>query len=177
VPNFGAGSRLFGVKNHAGNARETAGRRDQQMTRHLRWWILAAVAAAPALGCGHHASSPSEPVVQADSIAIDSIFPRAGTTLAPGSTVTFGTVLKYQASQNLGGGVIVQMVDQRGNLLANDFPSISLPQGAGSVALSSQFQIPSSGATRIDIVYLLLATFGETSEIAAVTRASYPVGR
>jgi len=150
------------------------------MTRQFRWWILAAVAAALALGlgCGLHQRSPSEPVVQPDSIVIDSIFPLPGTRLAPGSTVTFGTVLKYAAHENLGGGVIVQLADQNGILLANDFPSISLPQGTGTVTLASQFQIPSSGATRIIIDYILLATPGETSEIVAVTnQVSYPVGR
>jgi hypothetical protein len=92
--------------------------------------------------------------------------------------VTFGTVLRYTAHENLGGGVIVQMADQNGILLANDFPSISLPQGTGTVTLASQFQIPSSGTTSIAIDYLLLATPGETSEIVAVTKqVSYPVGR
>ena len=148
------------------------------MTRQLRWWILAAITAAPTLGCGHHASSPSEPAAAPDSIVIDSIFPLPGTRLAPGSTVTFGTVLRYTAHENLGGGVIVQMADQNGILLANDFPSISLPQGTGTVTLASQFQIPSSGTTSIAIDYLLLATPGETSEIVAVTKqVSYPVGR
>lgn len=146
--------------------------------RQRRWWILAAIAAAPALGCGFHQTFPSEPVVPPDSIVIDSIFPLPGTRLAPGSTVTFGTVLRYAVHENLGGGVIVQMADQNGILLANDFPSISLPQGAGSVTLASQFQIPSSGTTRITIDYILLATPGETSEIVAVTKlVSYPVGR
>jgi hypothetical protein len=148
------------------------------MTGQRRWWILAAIAAAPALGCGHHAWSPSEPAAAPDSIVIDSIFPLPGTRVAPGSTVTFGTVLSYAAHENLGGGVIVQMADQNGILLANDFPSISLPQGTGTVTLASQFQIPSSGTTRIIIDYILLATPGETSEIVAVTKlVSYPVGR
>jgi len=74
------------------------------MTRHLRCWILTAIVAAPALGCGDHASSPSEPAVTPpDSIVIDSIFPLPGTRLAPGSTVTFGTVLSYAVHENLGG--------------------------------------------------------------------------
>src|ERR1700688_1371533 len=147
--------------------------------RQIRCWILAAIAAAPALGCGHHASSPSEPVVTPDSIVIDRIFPLPGTRLAPGSTVTFGAVLRYQASQNLGGGIIVQMGDPaNGHELADSFPGISLPQGAGTVTLSTPLQIPSSGVSRIEIDYLLLATFGETSAIAAVTpEVVYPVGR
>jgi hypothetical protein len=148
------------------------------MTRRLRCWILAAIAAASALGCGLHQRSPSEPVVQPDSIVIDSIFPLPGTRLEPGSTVTFGTILRYTAHENLGGGVIVQMSDGNGHDLADDFPGISLPQGTGTVTLTSQFQIPSSGATLIAIDYLLLATPGETSEIVAVTKqVSYPVGR
>ncbi|HEY6324368.1 MAG TPA: hypothetical protein VJA16_22725 [Thermoanaerobaculia bacterium] len=151
------------------------------MTRRRRRWILAAIAAiavALALGCGLHQTSPSEPVVQPDSIVIDSISPLPGTRLAPGSTVTFGTVLSYAVHENLGGGVIVQLADQNGILLANDFPSISLAQGTGTVTLASQFQIPSSGTTRITIDYILLATPGETSEIVAATKlVNYPVGR
>jgi hypothetical protein len=147
------------------------------MTRQSRWWILAAIAAASALGCGHHASSPSEPAATPDSIVIDSISPRGGTTLAPGSTVVFGAVLGYAVHENLGGGVILQVADQTGKLLASDFPSISLPHGAGAVDLTSPFQIPSSGATRVDIAYLLLATPGETTEIVGATQVSYPVGR
>jgi hypothetical protein len=148
------------------------------MTGQRRWWILAAFAAAPALGCGLHQTFPSEPVVQPDSIVIDSIFPLPGTRLAPGSTVTFGTVLRYAAHENLGGGVIVQMSDGNGHDLADDFPGISLPQGTGTVTLTSQFQIPSSGTTRVAIDYVLLATPGETSEIVAVTKlVSYPVSR
>jgi len=116
--------------------------------------------------------------VTPDSIAIASISPLAGTTLAPGSTVTFGAVLRYTAHENLGGGIIVQMGDQNGHELADSFPGISLPQGTGTVALSSQFRIPSSGVSRIAIDYLLLATPGATTEIVAVTKqASYPVGR
>ena len=146
--------------------------------RRRRWWILAAIAAASALGCGLHQTFPSEPVEPPDSIVIDSIFPLPGTRLAPGSTVTFGTVLRYAVHENLGGGVIVQMGDQNGHDVADDHPGISLPQGAGTVTLASQFQIPSSGTTRITIDYILLATPGETSEIVAVTKlVSYPVGR
>jgi hypothetical protein len=57
-------------------------------------------------------------------------------------------------------------------------PGISLPQGTGTVTLTSPFQIPSSGTTRITIEYLLVATPGETSEFVAATKVvSYPVGR
>ena len=146
------------------------------MTRPLRWCILAAIAAAPALSCGHHASSPSEPVVLPDSLKIDSIFPQAGTTLTPGSTVVFGAVLSYQASQPGGGGIAAQMEDQNGVLLPN-FPAIAVPQGAGTLALTSSFQIPSSGAGQFHVDYVLYATFGVTTEIAAITRVTYPVGR
>ncbi|HXO39902.1 MAG TPA: hypothetical protein VN999_00525 [Thermoanaerobaculia bacterium] len=147
------------------------------MTRHVRWWILTAIAAASALGCGVHQRSPSEPAVQPDSIVIDSISPPAGTTLAPGSTVVFGAILHYAAHENLGGGVAAQMEDASGNLLVTRFPATAVPQGAGMVTLASQFQIPSSGLSRIDIYYILYATPGVTTEIVASTKASYPVGR
>lgn len=137
-----------------------------------------AIAAAPALGCGFHQTFPSEPAVRPDSITIDSIFPLPGTRLAPGSTVVFGTVLSYAAHENLGGGIIVQMGDPNGHELANSFPGISLPQGAGTVTVTTQFQIPSSGINQVEIDYLLLATPGETTEIVAATKqVSYPVGR
>ena len=38
------------------------------MNRQRGWWILAAIAATLALGCGHHASSPSEPAAAPDSL-------------------------------------------------------------------------------------------------------------
>lgn len=148
------------------------------MTRQRRRRILAAIAAALALGCGHHASSPSEPAAAvADSLAIDSIFPQAGTTLAPGGNVVFGAVLSYAAHEDLGGGVAAQMQDQDGHLLANIFPATAVPQGAGIATLESPFRIPSSGASRVDIVYILYATPGVTTQIVAATKASYPVGR
>jgi len=150
------------------------------MTRHLRCWILTAIVAAPALGCGHHASSPSEPAVTPpDGIVIDSIFPLPGTRLAPGSTVTFGTVLGYAVHEDLGGSVVIDIGDDRtGTLLGHLFPSISLPQGTGTVTLTSPFQIPSSGVTRMTVEYLLVATPGVTGEFVAATKVvSYPVGR
>lgn len=150
------------------------------MTRRPRWWILAAIAVTPALGCGHHASSPSEPVAPPpDGIAIDSIFPLPGTRLAPGSTVTFGAVLSYSVHEDLGGGVAVAIDDDRtGTLLGHLFQGISLPQGAGTAPLTIQFQIPSSGVTRVTIQYYLVATPGVTGEIVAGTKVvSYPVGR
>ncbi len=110
-----------------------------------------------------------------DSITIDSIFPRAGTTLAPGSTVVFGAVLRYQASQPGGAGIAAQTEDQNGALLPST--ATAVPQGAGTLTLASPFHIPSSGAKHFNVDYVMYATFGETTEIAAVTTVSYPVGR
>jgi hypothetical protein len=140
------------------------------------WWVLAAMAAAPALSCERHGSSPSEPGAARDSVAIESISPAGGSTLVAGSTVDFHAAIRYEVRESDGVGVAAQMQYQDGNLLANIFPSTAVPRGIGSVSLTSRFQIPASGASRIDIYYILYATPGATTEIVDATKASYPVG-
>jgi len=149
------------------------------MTRRLDLWILAAIAAATALSCGFHLPTPSEPAVTTpDSLKIDSVFPLPGTKLVPGTTVVFGAVLSYQVHESDGGGIVAQLGDQNNNPLDSLFPSTVVPRGAGSVAMTSRYQIPASGVTRLNVDYLMLATPGFTTEIAAATtQASYPVGR
>lgn len=74
---------------------------------------------------------------------------------------------------------MTQHWDQNGNQLDVVFPpSTVVPQGTGSAAMTSQFQIPAAGVTRLSVDYLLLTTPGYTTEIAAgTTQVSYPVGR
>jgi hypothetical protein len=147
------------------------------MKRRLCRWVLAAMAAAATFGCGNHGSTPSEPVPAVDSVAIESISPAAGSRLVPGSTVDFHATVRYQVRESDGAGVAAQMQDQDGKLLASIFPSTAVPRGIGSLSLTSPFQIPASGASRIDVLYVLYATPGATTEIVDATKASYPVGR
>jgi hypothetical protein len=134
---------------------------------------LAALAlSALAAGCGG-VSSPAAPEVSTVSIA--SISPAAGTTLAPGATVTISATLNFLSSASTA-TLIVVITDQMNRVLnaADQFTTI-VPGTAGSVKFTlPALKVPAAGVTQIQVTFEMTPNQAAISP-PAMTAATYPV--
>jgi len=119
-------------------------------------------------------SSPTEPVLQ-DSVTIVSIQPPAGTTLQAGAPVTFTAAITYHLASAPSGSVAILIADQLGRNLSTTVPQPQVPvaNGTGTVVLTDQVVLPSSGVATVLVLFPLFAT-GNTST-QTFQSASYPV--
>ncbi len=114
--------------------------------------LLILLLAAAACGGGN---APTTPGV-VNTLTLVSISPPAGSTLVPGSTVTFNGTLAYTLST--AGSALVSLVfeDQTNRVLNPTIqPTSVVPEGQGEVNLPGPLSIPATGATEIQVIYTL----------------------
>jgi hypothetical protein len=133
-------------------------------------WALALAWAAGCSG-GRSPSAPGGP----DRISIAAISPAAGTTLAPGASVTFSATLDYVLSSS-GAGSITLVVEDQDNRVLNPGNQVTtiVSQGAGSVKLTGQTTIPAAGVSLVRVFFPLVPSMAFSTQVVA--SAAYPVG-
>jgi hypothetical protein len=134
--------------------------------------LAAMVFAALAAGCGG-VSSPAAPEISTVSIA--SISPAAGTTLAPGATVTITATLNFLSSASTATLVVV-ITDQANRVLnsADQFTTI-VPGTAGSVKFTlPALKVPAAGVSQIQVQFDMTPNQAAISP-PAMAVATYPV--
>lgn len=119
--------------------------------------------------------SPSEPSADTDSISITSLSPAAGIKLTPGSTVTFAATVAYSLGSAATGTITLVIEDQNFKVLTiGPQKIVAITRGRGSVSLSDQITVPTTGVIQVE-VFLPLSPQGATMT-KIVDKAIYPVG-
>jgi hypothetical protein len=137
--------------------------------------LYLALGAALAAGCGGKGpASPTATDPTHDTIALISVTPASGTSLAPGSAVTVVAKLDYLSAD--GGSILVLAVDQNGNEAAAQ-PGFAVARGAGSVTVSMPVKVPAAGVSQLRIFYELFSNDFSTPTGLSSAIVSYPVGR
>ena len=127
------------------------------MKRTLPLAVVFVLGSALLVNCSGH--SPSEPAGP-DFLTLANITPSSGSTLSPGSGVTFTANLDYQETcvdaglGESGGTIAMSIYDQTGKLLS---PSVSktVGNGRGSASLSGRISVPPAGVSQVDVVLTL----------------------
>jgi hypothetical protein len=105
-------------------------------------------------------SSPTEPVFLQDSVTIVSIQPPAGTTLQAAATVVFTATVGYHLASAPSGIVLIVIEDQSFKNLSATVPQprVTVASGTGTVTLTDQVVLPSSGVASVLVIFPLVAT-------------------
>ena len=120
-------------------------------------------------------SSPTEPVFLQDSVTIVSIQPPAGTTLQAGAPVTFTATITYHLASAPSGSVVIVISDQSARNLSSTVPQprVIVASGTGTVALTDQVVLPSSGVATVLVLFPLFVTGNTITQ--TFQSVSYPV--
>jgi hypothetical protein len=105
-------------------------------------------------------SSPTEPAFLEDSVAIVSIQPPAGTTLQAGTQAAFTATITYHLASAPSGTVAIAILDQSSRNLSLTVPQprVIVTKGSGTVALSDQVVLPSSGVATVVVLFPLFTS-------------------
>jgi hypothetical protein len=129
-------------------------------------------------GCsGDDKSSPTEPLPTTDTVAIETITPERGTTLTPGSRVTFQVRGRYTLASASTGRIGLVIEDQNFKNISSSVPqpSATVIRGGGTLQIADTITIPANNVTTVH-VYLPLIPNGSSSS-TAVDRVTYSVAR
>jgi len=131
------------------------------------------LSAAAVVSCSK--SSPTEPVLDLDSVTIVSIQPPAGTVLQAGARVTFTATIGYHLVNASSGSVFIVVQDQALKNLSSTVPvpSVNVVRGTGTVGLSDSVVIPAAGVTSVGVFFPLLQTGATVTQ--TVQSVSYTV--
>jgi hypothetical protein len=141
-------------------------------SRRIGLWCLA-LGMTLGTGCSGGRSSPTEPSPTIDSVALETISPPTGNSLAAGSRVEFRGRVRYTLASASAGVVALVIQDQAGRSLNGPQPNVSVSRGGGTVELTSTIQLPVSGVSSVDVIFPLFPSGARES--AAAVSVSYSV--
>jgi len=108
---------------------------------------------AGACGGGH---SPSESV-RPDRVSVVSLQPTNGSTLVPGSVVTFDARLDYELQSESSGAILLVVQDQNSALLTvGPQARAAITRGRGSATVSDQVRIPATGVSQVRVFFAIV---------------------
>ncbi len=125
-------------------------------------------------------SSPTE--IGPDSVTVASILPSGATTLQAGAQVTFSATIDFHFSSAPTGDIAIVIQDQNSHSLSSTvpLPLVAVARGIGTVTLTDQIVIPSTGVTTLYVLFPLGPTgYTYTQTVAAVSyrvAATAPLG-
>ena len=104
--------------------------------------------------CGGH--SPSEPV-RPDRVSVVSLQPANGSSLVPGSVVTFNARLDYELQSESSGAILLVVQDQNSALLTvGPQARAAITRGRGSATVSDQVRIPATGVSQVRVFFAIV---------------------
>lgn len=146
--------------------------------RDSKNWRLAALGLAVGLllmlGCSD-GDSPTDPAPTVDSVAVESITPAAGGSLAAGSRVTIRARVRYTLATASSGSISMVIEDQASRNISTTSPQprAQIQRGSGTVELVDTINIPANGVTRVDVFLPLFPGGASSTNTVQVVR--YPV--
>ena len=104
--------------------------------------------------CGGH--SPSESVGP-DRVSVVSLQPENGSSLVPGSIVTFNARLDYELQSESSGAILLVVEDQNSALLTvGPQARAATTRGRGSATLSDQVKVPATGVSQVRVFFAMV---------------------
>jgi hypothetical protein len=128
------------------------------------------------LSCsGDGGSSPTEPSLNMDSVAIEVITPERGTSLTAGSRVTFRVRGRYTLAGASSGriGLVIEDQDFKNISATVPQPSSAVTRGGGTLEIADTVNIPATGVSTIHVFLPLIPTGASRS--TAVDHVVYSV--
>ncbi len=105
--------------------------------------------------CDGH--SPSESVGP-DRVSVVSLQPANGSSLVPGSVVTFNARLDYELQSERSGAILLVVQDQNGALLTvGPQARAAITRGRGSATLSDQVKVPATGVSQVRVFFAIVS--------------------
>jgi len=127
--------------------------------------------------CGGH--SPSE-AVGPDRVSVVSLQPANGSSLVPGSVVTFNARLDYELRSESSGAILLVVEDQNSALLTvGPQARAATTRGRGSVTLSDQVKVPATGVSQVRVFFAMVPPDVSATQFLSASPvqpdATYPV--
>jgi len=127
--------------------------------------------------CGGH--SPSEPVGP-DRVSVVSLQPANGSSLVPGSVVTFNVRLDYELRSESSGAILLVVEDQNSALLTvGPQARAATTRGRDSATLSDQVKVPATGVSQVRVFFAMVPPDVSATQFLSASPvqpdATYPV--